>query len=371
MAEPVSFTHDAGMSDAPDQGRLAPLVTVVVVNYNGGAYLRGCLKSLAEQSLRDFEVILVDNASSDGSLETLVERPARLTILKQEENLGFAGGNNIGARAGAGEWLALLNPDAEAEVDWLAQLMQAVAERPDHRLVASLQIAMSNPSKLDGAGDCYLAYGYAWRGGFGHAASRAPKAGACFAPCGAAALYPRQAFLDAGGFDGDYFCYHEDVDIGFRLRLLGERCQFAPSARVRHAGSAITGRASRFSVFHGVRNGVWTYVKNMPGGLLMLTSPVWLIGAAALLIRGGLRGVFLPTWEGFLAAFRHIGPALAKRRELRKRRVASPAEIAAALTWNPFAYLGRQIDVRPFKAEPQPSRPSSQSRSTSENARKT
>jgi GT2 family glycosyltransferase len=326
----------------------APAITVVVVNYNGGDYLRGCLRSLAQQTFTDFETIVVDNASSDGSLDTIVEKPARLTILKQAANLGFAAGNNVGARAGRGKWLALLNPDAEAEPGWLAALMRAVAERPTHRLVASLQISLHDTSRLDGAGDCYLAWGYAWRGGFGHLVGGSLRAGECFAPCGAAALYPRDAFLDAGGFDERYFCYHEDVDIGFRLRLLGERCQFAPQAMVRHAGSAITGRASRFSVFHGVRNGVWTWVKNMPGFMLLLTSPVWAIGIAALLARGVVRGVFAPTLDGLVASFRDIKPALAARRDLAARRTVALGDIASALTWNPLAYLGRRIVVRPF-----------------------
>jgi N-acetylglucosaminyl-diphospho-decaprenol L-rhamnosyltransferase len=325
-----------------------PDITVVVVNYNGGDYLRGCIASLARQTFRDFETIIVDNASSDDSLARIAETPERLTILRQSENLGFAKGNNVGASAGRGRWLALLNPDAEAEPDWLAELMRAVERRPDQRIVASLQISMHDPSRLDGAGDCYLAYGYAWRGGFGHPKEQAPPAGECFAPCGAAAFYPRDAFLDAGGFDERYFCYHEDVDLGFRLRLFGERCQFAPAAVVRHAGSAISGRSSYFSVFHGVRNGVWTYVKNMPGGLLALTAPVWLIGAVALLARGVVRGQFKGTWDGLVAAFGDLRPALAARGGIRARRKISAARLAAALTWNPFAYLGRQIRVRPF-----------------------
>lgn len=159
-------------------------------------------------------------------------------------------------------------------------------------MVSSLQLNLHNPTKLDGAGDNYLAYGYAWCGGFGHPASRAPPAGECFGPYGAAALYPRALFLEAGGFDGRYFCCHEDVDIDFRLRLSGEKCQFAPAARIRHAGSAVTGRNSRFSIFHGVRNGVWTYAKNMPGGWLALTLPVWFLGAILFLIRGLFRGAF-------------------------------------------------------------------------------
>lgn len=325
-----------------------PEITVVVVNYNSGDYLRGCLASLARQTHANFEVIVIDNASTDGSLERASEKPAKLTIMKQAENLGFARANNIGAAAGKGQWLALLNPDAEAEPQWLEAMLRAVREHPGHRMVASLQFSLHDPAKLDGAGDNYLAYGYAWRGGFDHSASEAPGAGECFGPCGAAALYPRAAFLDAGGFDERYFCYHEDVDIAFRLRLLGERCQFAPDARVRHAGSAITGRTSRFAVFHGVRNGVWTYFKNMPGHILTLTIVVWLLGAVLLLIRGAFRGAFLPTLDGFVAAFRGIGPAFRARRHLKARRTVDPADLWAAFTWNPFAYLGRQIDVRPF-----------------------
>lgn len=332
-----------------DAREIPPEITVVVVNYNSGDYLKGCIASLARQTHRNFETIIVDNSSTDGSLDRPGERPERLTILRQSENLGFAGGNNLGAAAGKGRWLALLNPDAEADPDWLDAMMRAVADHPDHRMVACLQINLHDPARLDGAGDNYLAYGYAWRGGFGHSASKTPAAGECFGPCGAAALYPRDLFLEAGGFDERYFCYHEDVDIAFRLRLFGERCQYVPTARVRHAGSAVTGRSSYFSVFHGVRNGVWTYIKNMPDAWLILTLPIWLIGAFLLLVRGLARGVFRPTWNGFMAGLAGLGPMLKSRRELRRRRTAHVSDIAAAFTWNPFAYLGRQIDVRPFE----------------------
>ncbi len=325
-----------------------PEVTVIVVNYNGGSFLRGCIASLAAQTFRSFETILVDNASVDASLETIVETPERLSILRETKNHGFAGGNNLAARQAKGRWIALLNPDAEAAPDWLENLMRAVRERPTHRMVACLQIAMSNEAVLDGAGDCYLAYGYAWRGGFGRAANETPAAGECFAPCGAAALYPRDVFLASGGFDERYFCYHEDVDLGFRLRLLGERCQFDPRCTVRHAGSGITGRASDFAVFHGARNGVWTYIKNMPGLLLLLTLPMWTAGTAAILLRGLVTGRFPATMRGLRAAFSDLGPAWKTRRVLRGQRKASLGAIASALSWNPFRFLLRKPDVRPF-----------------------
>ncbi len=329
----------------------APQITVVVVNYNGGDYIRRCLASLAAQSFQDFETIVVDNASTDGSIDRLGELPPRTVILRESINHGFAGGNNLAARRGRGRWLALLNPDAEAAPDWLESLMRAVAEKPGHRIVASLQIATHDPRLLDGAGDCYLAYGYAWRGGYGRSIKETPDAGECFAPCGAAALYPRDLFLASGGFDERYFCYHEDVDLGFRLRLMGERCQFDPRCRVSHVGSGITGKASAFAVFHGTRNGLWTYVKNMPGPLLAITLPVWIAGTLAILTRGVVTGRFLPTARGLGAALGDLGPALKARRAVRERRRASIRTVARALTWNPMRFLTRKPHVRPFEVD--------------------
>jgi len=116
-----------------------------------------------------------------------------------------------------------------------------------------------------------------------------------------------------------------------------------------HAGSAISGRASHFSVFHGVRNGVWTYVKNMPGGLMVLTFPVWVAGALALLARGLVVGQFRSTWQGFAAGIAGLGPMLKTRRELQKQRKPG-VQIARAMVWNPFAYPGRSIQVKPFES---------------------
>ncbi|RYD72836.1 MAG: glycosyltransferase family 2 protein [Verrucomicrobiaceae bacterium] len=333
---------------APRAGSLDLAITVVVVNYNGGDFIRRCLESLARQTFREFETIVVDNASTDGSLDHLGDLPERCTIVRESVNHGFARANNLAAKSARGEWLALLNPDAEADSDWLESLMRAVRERPSHRVVASLQVALDDASVLDGVGDCYLAFGYAWRGGFGRSIKETPSAGECFAPCGAAAMYPREVFVESGGFDERYFCYHEDVDIGFRLRLLGEQCQFDPRARIRHAGSGITGRTSNFAVFHGARNGVWTYVKNMPLSILIVTLPFWVLGTLAILVRGLFTGRFRATAKGLCAAISDLGPALTERVDLKRRRKASIGDIAAALSWNPLRFLTRRPDVRPF-----------------------
>lgn len=337
--------------EALSHTQAAPEITVVVVNYNGGDYIRGCLESLARQTFRNFETIIVDNASKDGSIDRLGALPPNTTVLREVVNHGFAAGNNLAARYGRGQWLALLNPDAEAAPDWLESMMRAVRERPSHRIVACLQVSLSDHAILDGAGDCYLAYGYAWRGGFGRSIKETPAAGECFAPCGAAALYPLDLFLACGGFDERYFCYHEDVDLGFRLRLLGERCQFDPNSKVRHAGSGITGRASDFAVFHGSRNGLWTYLKNMPSRLLVLTAPVWIAGTIAILGRGLITGRFNATIRGLAAAFADMGPALEARRNLKTQRRVRIADLARALSWNPFRFLARKPDVKAFFQE--------------------
>jgi GT2 family glycosyltransferase len=166
--------------------------------------------------------------------------------------------------------LALLNPDAIPEPDWLAELDKAQRTFPDIDSFGSLQLDLNDCALLDGAGDNYLAVGIPWRGGHGRPATAAPPRGAVFSACAAAAMYRTDSFRAAGGFDEDYFCYVEDVDLGFRLRLRGGGCMHIPEAVVAHAGGVSSGsRRSEFAVYHGIRNMIWTFVKNMPGPLFV------------------------------------------------------------------------------------------------------
>ena len=243
---------------APGTGgsqREVPLFSIIIVNCNGGDYIRRALASLAAQDFRDFEVFLVDNASSDGSMDNLgADLPPRLNIIQLDDNIGFAGGNNHAAKLATGTWLALLNPDAEAEPDWLSRLYAASARHPNTNMFASAQIDLNDPGRLDGAGDALFGFGIPWRGGFGRPRQELPEEGSCFSPCGAGAMYRRTTFLAHGGFDERFFCYCEDVDLGYRLRLAGEDCVFVPDAVIRHAGSGLTGRNSDFALRHGARN---------------------------------------------------------------------------------------------------------------------
>ena len=267
----------------------APTFSVIIVNYNGGDFVQGALTSLATQTRRDFEVILVDNASSDGSIDNLdTSGLPSFTLMAETENHGFARGNNLGAARAGATWLALLNPDAAARPDWLDRIASATARHPSVSSFASLQLAMGREGIMDGAGDNYLAFGIPWRGGYGRPVRDVPVEGECFSPCGAGAIYHRQTFLSAGGFDERLFCFCEDVDLGFRLRLLGETCIFLPDAVIDHFGGGTSDKVSGFAVHHGTRNRLWVYLKNMPLPLLMLTlpghvasAPSWQIAAAS------------------------------------------------------------------------------------------
>ncbi|MCI4645868.1 MAG: glycosyltransferase family 2 protein [Hyphomonadaceae bacterium] len=321
-----------------------PFFSVVIVNYNGGSYLQGAVDSLKAQTDQDFELFVVDNASSDGSAETLdLSGLPAARLMVQDDNLGFAEGNNVAARMAGGDWLVLLNPDAVAAPDWLARLREATQHYPETAMFASAQIALEDDGLLDGAGDCYLGVGIPWRGGFGLPVARLPAdEGEVFSPCGASAAYRLDCFLGAGGFDESFFCFCEDVDLAFRLRLEGHRCIFLPGAVVHHAGGAISGRASAFSVHLGARNRIWTYVKNTPPQLLWLTLPGAVFMNLAILARGLQTGRFGPTWAGLRDAFADLPRVLKQRREIQAGRRASFSQVTRAMSWNPLKMLRRR-----------------------------
>ena len=224
-----------------------------------------CLRSLEAQTFRGFHTIVVDNGSTDESMNWLKTGENRFRVIFNRHNIGFAAANNLAIREAKTEWVALLNPDAFPEPEWLSNLMLAVRHNPEYSFFASKLISADNPRVLDGAGDNYHVSGLVWRQGHGNTAQgvmNEPRE--VFTPCAAAALYRRSALIDAGGFDEDFFCYVEDVDLGFRLRLAGHRCLYVPQAVAFHVGSATTGMTSDFCVYHGHRNLVWTFVKDMP-----------------------------------------------------------------------------------------------------------
>lgn len=296
------------MSSASDQ--TTPSIGVIIVNFNAGVMLERCLAALDHQTFRDFHTVVVDNASSDGSADGIDTRHPQVTLVRAGGNLGFAAGNNLGLKhAGKVEWIVLLNPDAYAAPDWLENFVAATAKTEFDFFGCRMRLA-DTPEFLDGTGDSYHTSGVAWRRDHGVSADAGvQEPGEIFAPCAAAALYRRVDLEAVGGFDESYFCYFEDIDLAFRLRLQGKRCAYVPEAVVDHVSSGISGKHSDFSTYHGHRNMIWTYVKDMPAFLFWLYLPLHLcanlLGVAACAARGQL-GVVLRAKRDALAGLPRI-----------------------------------------------------------------
>lgn len=323
-------------------------ISVIIVSYQSGPTLARCLAALKAQTFQDFEILLVDNASSDGAPQAAVAADPTLRFLEPGANLGFAAGNNLAARQARGRWLALLNPDAYAAPDWLEALMAGAARHPDVRCFTSLQMSADEPGLMDGAGDVMTSAGIPFRGGYRRRRPANLPEGEVFSACGAATFIDRDLFLGLGGFDERFFCYCEDVDLGYRLRLAGEATLLLPGAVVEHVGSASTGVRSDFSVFHGTRNRIWTFVKNTPPLLLWLTTPLHVAVTAGLLLLHARRGDAPPVIRGIKAALKReaLDPILASRRELQAGRKAGSGEILRAMAIDPVAFFGRRIVIR-------------------------
>jgi GT2 family glycosyltransferase len=301
-------------------------VTVVIVNWNGDRFLERCLSALLAQTVAPHEIILVDNASSDASLD-IVQRFPSVRLLGQNENLGFARGNNLAIEAAAAEsqWIALLNPDAFVEPCWLETLLLAVRDYPAFDVFGSKLVNAADPAVLDGAGDAYHVSGRVWRISRGEQMSFiSEQVREVFSPCAAAALYRRKALLEVGGFDEDFFCYVEDVDLGFRLRLAGYCCLYVPSSVAHHVGSGTTGgQHSDFATYHGHRNLVWTYVKNMPAVLFWTFLPLHLAMNLAALLVVTLRGQGAVIFRAKRDAVLGLPKMWRKRGQIQRNRVVS------------------------------------------------
>ena len=319
--------HTDGGSSKPQE------VLVVIVNYNSGELLARAVDEMKRQTFTDYRLIVVDNASSEDSIASLRDQHPETEVLPAGANLGFAAANNLAVRVfPESQWIALLNPDAFPEPAWLQTLVEAARDNPEIAAFASRTVDARDTALLDGAGDAYHISGRYWRRGYHCPAKhRYEQREEIFAACAAAALYSRSAWEQVGGMDEDFFCYGEDVDLGFRLQLAGYRCLYVPAAVAHHYGSAVTGERSDFSTYHGQRNLVWVYVKNMPAMLFWALLPYHLILNAEALFECTLRGQGHIAVKAKVDAVSGIAGAWRKRSEVQRLRRASVARIWAQL----------------------------------------
>jgi len=261
---------------------MKPSVSIVVVNYNGAHHLPACLDSLAalDYPRERYEVIVVDNGSTDGSLDLVRDRYPWVRLLAQDENLGFAEGNNLAARSSTAEVIALLNNDMAAEQEWLSELVRAYDPTAGYRCVAGVILDWSG-ERLDFADGVLNYYGMGEQVGFGLPLEdvHVPESRELLFACGGAMLIERKTYLDLGGFSPEYFAYFEDVDFGWRLWLAGHRVRLAPGSRTRHRHHGTSGGmpSHQRRVLYE-RNALRTLIKNLS------EENLWPLLSAALLL---------------------------------------------------------------------------------------
>jgi len=326
------------------------VISVVVVNWNRRDLLRACLGSLEHQDGVACEIIVVDNGSDDGSSEMVAGEfaspGASVRLIRNLENRGFCAANNQGIREARGQFVALLNNDAEAGPGWLQALWRAFETRPDVGMAASKILVYEDPRRIDKAG--HLIYLDGQNRGRGMGApddGRYDQMEEALWPDGCAAMYRKQMLDEIGGFDEDFFAYGDDAELGLRARIAGWKCLYVPDAVVRHHRGATLGLESSRRLELIERNRVLLAVKLFPGSLLWRNGLYYLARLAAGVwasFRGAGETARFPGWRGKLRMARAlivgdvqalwIAPRmLRKRREIQKIRKLSPRDVRRLL----------------------------------------
>lgn len=326
-------------------------ISVIVVNFNRRELLRACLESLALQNSVSFEVIVVDNGSSDGSAEMVQNSFGNhhrfsLQLIRNTTNLGFCGANNQGISCAAGRFVALLNNDAEAAPDWLAELSNTLLAHEHMGMAASKILVYEDPQRIDKVGHLIYFDGQNRGRGSGQVDhGQFDKLEEVLWPDGCAAMYRKTMLDQIGGFDEDLFAYGDDAELGMRARVAGWGCLYVPGAVVRHHRGATLGVLSSRRLELIERNRVLLAVKHFPLGLLCLNLFYFLLrlgagGWAAVRGKGevgkfpGLSGKARAAWAVFcgnMEALTMIPRTIQKRHSIRHLRKLSNRQIRRLL----------------------------------------
>lgn len=329
----------------PVAPEVAP-VAILIVAYKSRETIPAVIAALECQTVRPARVRILENGSPADSRVNPDDVPDWIELVVSETNTGFAGGNNLLAKGIEEDWLLLLNPDAFPEPDWLEEFMAATERWPEASLFGCTQLTHGMPGVLDGAGDVYHVTGLPYRASYGMR-HEPPEDGYVFGPCGASAMIKRSVFEALEGFDEDYFCYVEDVDLAYRARLMGELSVQVRDARVSHMGYASSGRRSSFATYHGVRNRLWTFFKNTPGWAVWALAPLHMSVTLLHWLSSARFGLFTTFGRAVRDAFSDWPRLMDKRRAVQRARRVTTAEILRAMTWSVSALVSRRADVRP------------------------
>lgn len=246
-------------------------VTIIIPNYNGKRFMQPCLESLEKQLCKDFKILVVDNHSTDGSIEYMQEFYPDIEVIALEENYGFSKAVNVGIHHASTPYVILLNNDTTVDEHYVGEMIEAIERSPQIFSVSSKMLQMYHPELIDSAGDLYTLPGWGICRGSGRPSTNYTKPDEIFSACAGAAIYRRCVFRKIGYFDETHFAYLEDIDIGYRGRIYGYINTYCPTALVYHVGSGTSGsKYNSFKVRLSARNNVWLSYKNMPSLQLII-----------------------------------------------------------------------------------------------------
>lgn len=308
-------------------------IDIVIPNFNGLDFLRTCLDSLRRQSCSDFNIIVVDNGSADGSVEFLRKEYPEVQLLAWPENRGFSVAVNGGIEAGSAPLVFLLNNDTELDPHCLETLLTAARMHPDYDFFAAKMLSFHNREILDGAGDAFMRGGVGYRlGTMEPDSAEYSRSRQVFGACAGAALYRREFFTELGSFDEDFFAYLEDVDLNLRAASRGRKCYYVAEAKVYHIGSATTGsKINAFTVSLSTRNNLCLLLKNYPTILLLRFSVVICIYQFFWLCFTIKKGQFFAYCKGIVGFLKLAPKMFRKHRKNCKLASIGSSELAAIL----------------------------------------
>ena len=263
--------------------------TIIIPNYNGLSFMEPCFEALDRQTTKDFKILVVDNGSTDGSVEWLKEHQIDTIFLP--ENTGFSGAVNVGIKAADTPYVLLLNNDVRVDEYFVAEMVRAIGQSERIFSVSSRMIQMYHPDRLDDAGNYYCALGWAYARGKGKNIHTYEKEEKIFASCAGAAIYRKKIFDELGYFDEEHFAYLEDMDVGYRARIYGYENWYAPDAMVYHVGSGTSGsRYNQFKIRYSSRNNIYLIYKNMPVLQIIINLPFLVVGFGIKILFFTLKG---------------------------------------------------------------------------------
>lgn len=323
-------------------------VSVIIPNWNGKDLLGPCLESLYRQEFNDFETILVDNGSNDGSVSFVEKNFPQVAIIRLDENRGFSAAVNAGISASSSPFVCLLNNDTEVDQRWLGTLVKTLAADSESGSAASKVLFFSDPCSVNSAGDEFSLFGVAYQRRLMQGdIDLFNQAQYVFSACGAAALYRRELFEKIGLFDESFFAYQEDVDFGFRAQLAGYRCLYVPDAVVYHKYHGTSSKVANLWMHLRERNKYFVLIKNLPAKFFLVCLPLFLLHEAFRLLEAIWRRHIKVFFAARMEVCRYLPQLLRSRRQIQRHRLVGDAYLFGIMS---FREPLRVLFYRPLRA---------------------